>query len=139
MLRGIAANNGTPCLAGSGPLAAGQSRCGQPDWFKNQNCQIGFLNSKYGAGTSTFVGRFSLLGWTPLASGASANASETVVPTILTEGAKVTAWTVFKLAGSTAGMLGTEMASFIPTLYGTALDAEAKFQCRNVTAFSGSW
>jgi RHS repeat-associated protein len=128
-----------PAMGATGDGSGAANNGQQPDWFKNQNCQIDYLNSQYGQGTSKFVSRFSLLGWTPLASGASANASETVVPTVLTEGAKVTAWTVFKLAGSAAGKLGTEMASFIPTLYGTALDAEAKFQCRNVTAFSGSW
>src|SRR5271165_897812 len=108
----------------------------QPDWFKNQNCQIGFLNSQYGAGTSKFVGRFSLLGFTPLASGASANPSDTILPTVLTEGAKVATAAAFKAAGSTAGVQATGMASLIPTLYGTLLDAQAKFMCRNVTAFS---
>jgi len=105
----------------------------QPDWFANSNCQFGFLNSKYGPGTSSFVSRFSILGFTPLASGPSASSSDAIVATIATEGAKIGTWTAFKLAGSAAGKVATEMGSAIPTLYGTALDAQAKYTCSDVT------
>ena len=56
------------------------------NWFANSNCQFGNLNSKYGPGAAKFVSRFSLLSYTPLASGPSANAGETIVPTIGSEG-----------------------------------------------------
>jgi len=71
--------------------------------------------------------------------GPSHNPSETILPTIITEGAKLGTAALFKAAGSTAGVQPTGLASLIRTLYGTLLDAQAKDMCRNVTAFSSSW
>lgn len=105
-----------------------------PDWSKNSNCQYGYLNRHYGAGAAPFVSRFSLLGYTPLASGPSSNASETVLPTVVTEGAKIGTVAAFKAAGSAAGAEAAGLMSFVPGLYGTLLDAEAKFMCKDVTA-----
>jgi hypothetical protein len=128
------ANNGQPCLAGAGPLALGQSRCAAVNRFANSNCQSGFLNSQYGPGTTNFVGRFSLLGWTPLASGPSANPSETILPTVATEVGKVGTAFLLKLGGASSQSLQAfSAATLIPTLYGTALDAQAKYACRDVT------
>jgi len=107
----------------------------QPDWFRNQNCQSDYLNSQYGPGTKSFVSRFSVLSFMPGKFGG--NPSDAILPAILTEGAKIGTAALFKAAGSTGGVTATSMASLIPTLYGTSLDAEAKFKCRNVTALSG--
>jgi hypothetical protein len=100
----------------------------------NSNCQYRFLNSKYGSGTASFVSRFSLLGYTPLASGPSANASETILPTIGTEGTKVGVGYALKLGGASSQSLSAWGAmTMIPTLLGTAYDAEAKYACKDVT------
>jgi hypothetical protein len=102
--------------------------------FANSNCQSAFLNSKYGPGTTSFVSHFSLPSWTPLASGPSANSSDTIAPTIATEGAKVGVGYLLKLGGAGSQTLSAWGAmTLIPGLLGTAWDAEAKNACKDVT------
>ena len=120
-----------------GTTGANKKNNKKPNFFNYSNCQYQFLDNKYGPGAAKFVSRFSLLGFTPLASGPSANASDAFWPSVGTEAAKGTAWLVFKTAGSEAGVLGVETGSFVPTLYGTAVDAEAKYACKDVTPTSG--
>jgi hypothetical protein len=75
-----------------------------------------------------------LLSWTPLASGPSANSSDTIVPTIATEGAKVGVGYLLKLGGAGSQTLSAWGAmTLIPGLLGTAWDAEAKNACKDVT------
>ena len=106
----------------------------QVNWFANNNCQYAYLNSKYGSGAAPFVTRFSLLSYTPLASGPSANASETIVPTIGTEGTKVGVGYLLKLGGASSETLsGWGAMTLIPSLAGTLYDAEAKYACKDVT------
>jgi hypothetical protein len=105
------------------------------NWFANSNCQYAYLNSNYGPGTSSFVSRFSLLGYTPLASCPSANASETIVPTIGTEGTKVGVGYLLKAGGASGQSISAWGAmTMIPTLLGTAYDAQAKYACKDVTS-----
>ena len=107
------------------------------NWFANSNCQFGQLNSKYGAGAAKFVSRFSLLSWTPLASGPSANSIDTILPTIAIEGSKVGSGLLLKLGGASSQSISAfGAATFIPTLLGTAYDAEAKYACKDVTGTS---
>jgi hypothetical protein len=114
------------------PNNAGQKP--KVNWFANSNCQSAFLNSKYGPGTTSFVSHFSLLSWTPLASGPSANSSDTIAPTIATEGAKVGVGYLLKLGGAGSQTLSAWGAmTLIPGLLGTAWDAEAKNACKDVT------
>jgi hypothetical protein len=104
------------------------------NWFANSNCQYAYLKSNYDPGTSSFVSRFSLLSYTPLASGPSANASETIVPTIGTEGTKVGVGYLLKLGGAASDSISAWGAmTLIPTLLGTAYDAEAKYACKDVS------
>jgi hypothetical protein len=120
-----------------GGLGAAPNNPGQKpkvNWFANSNCQSAFLNSKYGPGTTSFVSHFSLLSWTPLASGPSANSSDTIMPTIATEGAKVGVGYLLKLGGAGSQTLSAWGAmTLIPGLLGTAWDAEAKNACKDVT------
>jgi hypothetical protein len=115
-------------------LAPNNSQKPKVNWFANSNCQSAFLNSKYGPGTTSFVSHFSLLSWTPLASGPSANSSDTIVPTIATEGAKLGVGYLLKLGGAASQTLSAWGAmTLIPGLLGTAWDAEAKNACKDVT------
>jgi RHS repeat-associated protein len=104
------------------------------NWSANSNCQSSYLNGRYGYGSTRFVSRFSLLSWTPLASGPSTHPGETILPTVGTELAKVGTGALLKLGGaSTQSLSAFSMATAIPTLAGTMLDADAKNACKTVT------
>ena len=103
------------------------------NWFANSNCQNAYLNRHYGSGGAPFVSHFSILSFTPFASGPSANSSDTVKPTIETEGAKWSIELLLKVGGAGVESLHAwGVATLIPTLIGTAMDAEAKYACRDV-------
>jgi hypothetical protein len=107
------------------------------NWFANSNCQYAFLNSHYGPGGAPLVSHFSILSFTPLASGPSANSSDTVIPTIETEGAKWGTELLLKIGGAGAESLQAwGAATLIPTLMGTAMDAQAKYACRDVNGYN---
>jgi hypothetical protein len=56
------------------------------------------------------------------------------VPTIATEGAKVGTGFLLKLGGASSQSLSAfSVATLIPTLLGTAYDAESKYACKDVT------
>jgi len=136
----VAANNGVNWNWSQVYLdtKTGTIRLGQqpgPNWNANKECQSSFLNSQYGSGSAAFVSRFNLFSFTPEASGPSADPGEAVLPTIATEGAKFGVLFLLKAGGaSSASLEAWSTSTLIPTAMGTAIDAQAKYLCRNVTA-----